>query len=581
MKQTGRRSFVYFGAAIGGCGMVLAIAFLLLSRRSDDAPGTRPASRPVEPAARENEVSTETSEIRFAQVSPEISGINFRYYGAPSDRNFMTEQNGGGVALFDADGDGSLDVFLVNGSSFAAPADASARSRLYRQSAFWRFNDSTGEARLRFIGFGQGCAAGDYDNDGFCDLYVAAYGANALWRNNGDGTFTNVTGEAGVESTGWATSAAFADLDADGHPELFVVNYVNWQPEDVTGDRIPSPMRHDGLPDLLYRNSGDGRFVELGTEAGIALAPEGKGLALAIADLNGDFRPDIFVANDTTRNFLFQNEGELQFREVGVLHGCATSEDGKLGSSMGVSVSDYNRDGRPDLFVTNFAQEVVDVFENIGPHGFLAANAELGVDASSREMLNFGIVARDLNADLWPDLYFANGHLWDATESGGTYRMRPSLLENVEGRRFVDVSDSAGDYFRASWLGRAAAYGDIDNDFDPDLVVSHLLAPPALLRNESDRAGEVAMVQLIGTHSSRRALSVRVDAVVDGEIHAAHVPAGESFQASHDPRIQLAVGPARSIDELRVYWPVGGVEVWKDVPTGALRFLRQGTGSPE
>ncbi|REK22121.1 MAG: VCBS repeat-containing protein, partial [Planctomycetota bacterium] len=348
----------------------------------------------MEPAARESEVSTETSTIRFAQVSLEISGIDFRYYGAPSDRNFMTEQNGGGVALFDADADGSLDLFLVNGSNFERPADETAASRLYRQSGAWRFQDATGGSRIHSVGFGQGCAAGDYDNDGFCDLFIAAYGANALWRNNGDGTFTNVTGEAGVESTGWATSAAFADLDADGHPELFVVNYVDWQPEDVTGDRIPSPMRHDGLPDLLYRNSGDGRFVELGTEAGIALAPEGKGLALAIADLNGDYRPDIFVANDTTRNFLFQNEGELRFGEVGVLHGCATSEDGKLGSSMGVSVSDYNRDGRPDLFVTNFAQEVVDVFENIGPHGFLAANAELGVDASSREMLNFGIVAR-------------------------------------------------------------------------------------------------------------------------------------------------------------------------------------------
>lgn len=517
--------------------------------------------------------------IRFVVIPRADSGVDFEYYGSPSDQHSMTEQNGGGVALFDADGDGRLDLFLANGSHFQHPASsAGASHRLFRQSQDWQFDDVTEACGLQAFGFGQGCAVGDYDNDGFCDLFVAAYGTNRLWHNAGDGTFNEVTQVSGVGDDRWSTSAAFADLDGDGNPELYVVNYVDWAPGRTTGKpQIPSPMDFAGLPDCLYRNSGDGTFQEIGADAGIAIAGEGKGLAVAIGDLDGDHQPDIYVANDTTRNFLFRNLGGLRFEENGVVSGCAVSQDGGIGSSMGVAMCDYNRDGRLDLFVTNFAQELLDVFANLGPAGFIARNTELGVDQPAKPKLNFGIVTADFDSDGWPDLFFANGHLWDETAAGGEFRMRPNLLRNVGGTRFDDVSLAAGDYFQQRWLGRAVAFGDLDSDGDADLVVSHLLDRPALLRNESERSGQVLRLKLIGTRASRQALGTRIEVIASGRTLVAHVPSGESFQASHDDRVLIPVGDVAAVDEVRVYWSAEDVEVWKDLSAGKLVRLVQGT----
>ena len=549
--------------------------------------GTQLESQAIRPPATDRGSATPSSRtkaetespIQFALMSRFKTGIDFEYYGSPSDEHYMTEQNGGGVGLFDADGDGQLDVFLTNGSHFKHPAKAvGASQRLFRQTADWQFEDITVPAGLQAFGFGQGCAAADYDNDGFCDLFVASYGANQLWHNNGDGTFQDVTQEAGVADDRWGTSAAFADLDGDGNPELYVVNYVDWTPDRITSRRIPSPMDFQGLPDRLFRNTGDGRFESVGAEAGIAIAGEGKGLAVSIADLDGDRRPDIYVANDTTRNFLFRNLGGLKFEETGVLSGCAVSQDGSIGSSMGVAVGDYNRDGWFDLFVTNFAGELLDALTGHGPDGFVANNAELGLDPLSRPLLNFGIVLADFDSDLWPDLFFANGHLWDDTAAGHEYRMRPSLLRNFGGKRFRDVSAVAGDYFQKRWLGRAVAVGDLDNDGDADLVVTHIEAPPALLRNDSRRAGHVLRLKMIGTRSARQPLGMRVDVVVGNQTIAAHLRSGDSFQASHDDRLLIPVGDATIVDEVRVYWLGGETETWTNLPTDELNYLIEGTG---
>ena len=568
---------------LGILAIVVAIAFVLFRAQPEKTEESVRESVGSKKRASFNPISREAtaveSPIQFARVPRRESGIDFEYYGSPSDENYMTEQNGGGVALFDADGDGHLDVFLVNGSHFQQPAKAAgASNRLFRQTDKWRFGDVTVAAGLQAFGFGQGCAAADYDNDGFCDLFVAYYGANRLWHNNGDGTFTEVTREAGVGDEGWASSAAFADLDGDGNVELYVVNYVDWIPDRVTGKRIPSPMDFDGLPDLLYQNSGDGRFQQIGADAGVSIAKDGKGLAIAIGDLDGDRLPDIYVANDTTRNFLFHNLGGLQFEEIGVPSGSAVSQDGSIGSSMGIAICDYNRDGRPDLFVTNFAEEVLDVFTSIGPAGFVANNAELGVDRPSRHVLNFGIVLADFDLDFWPDMFFANGHLWDETAAGGEYKMYPNLLQNSRGSRFIDVSRAAGDYFERRWLARAVAFGDLDNDGDADLVVSHLLDPTEILRNDSDRAGHVLRLKLIGIRSARQALGARVEAVVGGQLIVAHVPSGESFQASHDDRMLIPIGDATTVEEIRVHWPQGRVETWKHLRAGELVLLVQGSG---
>lgn len=564
---------------LAGVLIVVVVAVALLSSRAPRESDRSPPELP--PTSGKPGSTVGKTSIRFVAIPSADSGVDFEYYGSPSDEHYMIEQNGGGVALFDADGDGRLDLFLVNGSHFQKPASsAGASHRLFRQSEDWQFDDVTEACGLQAFGFGQGCAAGDYDNDGFCDLFVAAYGTNRLWHNAGDGTFNEVTQVSGVGDERWSTSAAFADLDGDGNPDLYVVNYVDWSPDRATGKpHIPSPMDFAGLPDCLYRNSGDGTFQEIGEDAGIAIAGDGKGLAVAIGDLDGDHQPDIYVANDTTRNFLFRNLGGLKFDENGVVSGCAVSQDGGIGSSMGVAMCDYNRDGRLDLFVTNFAQELLDVFANLGSAGFIAMNTELGVDQPSKPKLNFGIVTADFDSDGWPDLFFANGHIWDESAAGGEFRMRPNLLRNAGGTRFDDVSHAAGDYFQQHWLGRAVAFGDLDSDGDVDLVVSHLLDRPALLRNESERSGQVLQLKLIGTRASRQALGTRVEAIVGGRSQVAHAPSGESFQASHDDRVLIPVGDVAAVDEVRVFWSAEDVEVWKELPTGKLVRLVQGTSA--
>ena len=537
-----------------------------------------------QPAVAVPEVS---SAIRFQDVAS-AAGVEFVYYGSPSPDQYMTEQNGGGIAVFDYDADGIVDLFFSNGSHFEDKAESQgATDVLYRASAPLKYEAVTSLAALERFGFGQGCAAADYDNDGFSDLFVCCFGKNHLWRNNGDGTFSDVTDAAGAGDEHWATSAAFADLDADGLLDLYVVNYVDWTPDaepcflDKSQERrkVCSPLDFHGQSDLLLKNNGDGTFVPTDSFQDSHSAIAGKGLAIAMADLNADSMLDIFVANDTMQNFLFVNKGSLTFEESAVSEGIAFSQDGSLGSSMGIAVGDYDRNSFPDLFVTNFAHEVIDAITNLGPNGFIANNAELGLDASSTAVLNFGIVMADFDLDQWPDLFFTNGHLWDSGPGGDEYRMRPNVLQNHEGRFFSDVSDSAGSYFNERWLGRAVAAGDLDNDGDTDLVVGQLLDPAALLENTSQRQGHSVLATFIGTKSCRQPLGCQVDAQLDNGITVTtHIPSGGSFQASHDVRIVIPVGASREITRLSIHWPGGPIESWSHLSCEAGLTLIEGTG---
>jgi enediyne biosynthesis protein E4 len=515
-------------------------------------------------------------QIRFTDVSPD-AGMHFMYAGGPSGKAYMTEQNGGGVALLDFDADGVMDVFLANGNTFGRPSSKFANETdcLFRGERPLQFSNITEHAGIHGANFGMGCAAGDYDNDGFPDLFLACYGQNRMWRNNGDGTFTESTGVAGIGDLNWGTSAAFADLDADGLLDLYVVNYVEWMPDEPPCNPpghpeiniVCSPMTHEGQADLLYQNVGDGTFQQIGNDAGIAKTEEGKGLALAICDFDHDGMLDIYVANDMAANFLFHNNGSMGFEEKALPLGLAFSTDGVAGASMGVAVADFDRNRYPDICVTNFSNQINDLFENIGPAGFVSASQGSGLDAVSRLPLSFGVAFGDFNLDGWPDLFFANGHIWDQSALGDEfeYRMTPYVLLNEAGVRFQNVSATAGNYFTAKWIGRSVATGDLDNDGDCDLVVTHLDDAPAVLRNDSVRRSRSLRIKLVGTASSRQPNGARIEVRSEGAVYAMDVPAGGSFQASHSPVVVVPVGPTSTCVRVDVHWPGGNVTTWSDI----------------
>jgi len=521
-------------------------------------------------------------------------GIDFLYYGNPSPELYMTEQNGGGVAFVDVDQDDRIDVFLPNGSHFDRPADASAQTHgLYRNitvdSQSLRFCDVSHPSGIASTGFGMGCAAADFNNDGFTDLLLCEYGRIRLWENLGDGTYLEISSSSGLSSDKWAVGAAWADLDEDGDLELYVVNYVKYgrsTPRCYTQHVPPvqiscGPVGLSAEQDSLWENLGDGTFLDVSEPSGIQGAEAGKGLAVEIVDLDGDGRLDIFVANDTTQNFLFRNGSNLRFEETALEAGLAFGADGGASSSMGSACADFDGNGRFDLFVTNFENSINDFYSNHSPNVYLQMSALMGLDTTSRPMLAFGTVAADFDLDQHPDLLIANGHIWDLRSLGfgHEYEMTPQLFWNRAGKRFTDVSEDAGPYFREKWLGRAVALGDIDNDGDADMVVSNLLKKTAVVVNKSERQGSSVRLRVIGRNAARQPLGARVVCRVGDKTCHYHIPSGGSFAASHDSRILLSVGAGTKIDELSICWGSTKIETWTDLPVEPSMTLIEGTGS--
>ncbi len=513
------------------------------------------------------------------------------HFNAADGRFRLIETMGSGVGLIDFDRDGWLDVFVAQGAPIPRdPSQDRDTSRLYRNNRDGTFADVTARAGVAFHGFGQGVAVGDYDGDGDDDLFQAGFGGSVLYRNQGDGTFADATAEAGVAGSGWPSSAAFADLDGDGDLDLYVVHYLA---DTVDADGQPTvrcsnatqglgycpPQAFRPEADVLYRNNGDGTFTDVSAASGIA-SVAGNGLGLAIADLDDDGQPDVFVADDQVPNLLWHNLGSLKFEDAATPWGLALAETGEPRAGMGVALGDYDGDGRDDLLVTNFYEEPNTLYRNVSPGLFQVMTAPARLSAPTRGMLGFGAGFFDFDNDGRLDLFVTNGHINDVRVIRIPYQMSPQIFRNRGTGRFSDVSSTAGPYFRDAWLGRSAAFGDLDNDGDIDAVVTHLGRPPALLRNDTVPRGHFLSLRLIGSRTSRSPIGARVNARVGDHTLTRTVAAGTSYLAANDLRILLGLGDAAWVDRLQVRWPSGTSQSWDDLEADRHLTIVEG-GEPE
>ena len=513
------------------------------------------------------------------------AGVEFQYHNGAGGSRFILETLGGGVAAFDFDRDGWPDLYFAQGCPLPVGPqnDQPWRDRLF-QSVEGTFRDVTQAAGLGDAQYSQGTSAGDFDNDGFDDLVVANFGTNVLYRNNGDGTLTDVSTVAGIIGEAWHSSLAFADFDRDGNLDLYIVTYVRepyltCHPEDGHV-RTCSPQNFPAEPDRLFRNRGDGTFEDVSAAAGITV-DEGKGLGIVVADLDNDGWPDIYVANDTTPNFLFRNRtaqpgARLQFEERGLASGAGVSGTGDSQAGMGVACGDLDGDGLLDLLVTNFYLQSATFYRNQGDLLFVDDTRAAQLDVPTRRFLGFGTQAIDIDLDGRLDLFVANGHVDDFRHKGQPWKMSPQVFYNLGGANFADSSHDAGPYFQGEYLGRAAARLDWDRDGRPDLVVVDLDQPAALLRNETVGVGSRLILDLIGVESNRDAIGARIT-VTGGGIKQVHeICGGDGFFASNERRVILGLGSVQTVDCLEIRWPVGGLDRWFGIPAESAVVLIEG-----
>ncbi len=524
------------------------------------------------------------------------AGLRFTFEAGRTPERQLPETTGGGVGVLDYDGDGHLDVFAVQGGTFPPdPARPGAGDRLFRNRGDGTFEDATDRSGIARMarGYGHGIAVGDVDNDGHPDLFLTRWGSYALYRNRGDGTFEDVTEAHGLGGDrGWPTSAAFADLDGDGDLDLYVCHYVEWDvrnptlcPRTPPAGEAPDPARPYGYcmphrlvasPDRLFRNDG-GRFVDATAGAGI-VDRDGRGLGVVAVDVDDDGRVDLFVANDTTANYLFRNRGGLRFDEEGLASGVACNADGAYQAGMGTAAGDLDGDGRVDLAVTNFYGESTTFFRNLGDGMFGDQTAGIGLSAPSRYLLGFGVAFLDANDDGRLDLATANGHVND-DRPRYPYAMPAQILLGVGGGRVVDASRAAGPPWSVPRIGRGLAVADLDNDGRLDILISEQDGPMAYFRNRS-KAGRSATIRLQGTASNRDGVGARVTLVAGGRRQVAHRTGGGSFQSASDPRLHFGLDDADRIEEIEVRWPSGRVDLHRDLAPAAGFLLREGDPAP-
>jgi len=531
---------------------------------------------------------------QFTDVARE-AGVAFHHTNGASAEKHLVETMGSGAVFFDYDGDGWVEIFLVDGGSISDPAvDRRARHRLYHNRGNGTFEDVTERSGIQHHGYGMGACAGDYDGDGRPDLYITNYGPNVLYHNNGDGTFTDVTATAHVGDPRWSTGCAFADLDRDGKLDLWVVNYVD-------ADRAHSPfcgnarlgvrfychpLNYNPLPSTVYRNDGAGVFTDVSASSGVG-ALRANGLGVVIADYDNDGWPDVFVANDEMPNFLFHNSGHMRFTETGLASGIAVGADGKARAGMGIDAGDYDGDGRLDLVITNLDFEMHSLHRGLERGLFGYTTMESGIGFPTLPFVGFGVAFLDFDNDTQLDIAVANGNILDNAaqlRAGATYMQRKLLFRNLGNRRFAEVGRMAGPAFSTERVSRGLAVADIDNDGDLDLLVTNNGQDAELLRNDRNNLpgggnrANALLVRLRGAGANTDAIGARIRLSVGSRTQIRDVKAGSSYMSQNDLRAHFGLGTAARADRVEVVWPSGRMESVANISANQIVTIAEGQG---
>jgi hypothetical protein len=521
------------------------------------------------------------------------TGIKFEHLSS-SDKKYIVESMSGGVALIDYDRDGLPDIYFTNAPTVdMAVAGKKARSALYHNNGDGTFTDVTDKAGVGYPCFAMGAAVGDYNNDGWPDLLVTCLGGVVLFRNNGDGTFTQVTKQAGLTDTQFATGAAFGDYDGDGWVDLFISHYVDFRLDDLPKFGSSKTCQYHGLAvqcgprglkgagDLLFHNNGDGTFTDVSKMAGVDDPHGYYGLGAVWSDFNNDGLLDLFVANDSTPNFLYRNDGKGHFTEIGFLAGTAVSQDGSEQAGMGVALGDYLHTGHLSLFVTHFSEEYAALFRNDGAMGFTDVSFHAGVAAPTIPYVGWGTAFFDFDNDGWPDLFLVNGHVYpqvDTLDVGARYREPKLLFLNQHDGTFRNISGLAGTAIQIPQVSRGAAFGDLFNNGRVDIVVENLDGKPMILREEGGNHNHWIGFELAGTKSNRLALNARIRAVAGELIQEDEVRSGGSYLSQNDLRIHFGLGTHDHLDRAEILWPSGKTETLTNLAADRFYAVKEGEG---
>ena len=520
--------------------------------------------------------------------------IHFNHLSAP-EKKYIVESMSGGVALIDFDRDGWPDIYFTNAPDVEMQlAGKKARSALFHNNQDGTFTDVTDKAGVGYPGWAMGAAVGDYDNDGWPDLLVTCFNGVVLYRNNGDGTFTDVTKQTGLDKdSGWATGAAFGDYDNDGRADLFVPHYIKFDLSDLPefGSKITctyhkikvqcGPRGLPGSPDALYHNNGDGTFSEVAQNAGVADAQGLLGLGSVWSHFSGGDRIDLFVANDSGPNYLYRNNGGGTFSEIGYKAGVAFSQDGNEQANMGIAVGDYNHTGRDSIFVSHFSEDYGTLWRNDGNMSFADVSYASGIARSTWPYVGWGDVFADLENTGWPDLFLVNGHVYPQVDTEpllSKYKEPKLIFMNQHNGVFKDVSKLVGESVQLPQVSRGVAAGDLFNNGRIDLVVENLEGQPMILRPEGLPHNHWISFELAGTKSNRLGLNARVEVVTGTSTQTDEVRSGGSYMSQSDLRLHFGLADHKQVDKLKIIWPSGTTETFKDLPADHFYCMEEGAG---